>query len=394
MNAYANVLRHRPLGLLLLASVLGRMPQTINGLACVLFVRAETGSYSTAGAVSGGLALGTGLVGPLVGRAADRQGARLLLPIAVLHAVFLTLMVVLGGSAPGLVLVVLGTAAGAAFPPIASVLRARMPELLLSARELLGTAYALDAVLVELTFIAGPLLVALIVAVFAPAVALLLSAAAAVFGAIVFLRVLPPVAGREHDHGAGWLGPLRSPAILTLVITMLPFGIALGALEVSIPAFSEAQGAKELAGLLLATWALGSAVGGLIYGSRTWSAPVAAIHLRLSMLYPLAFVPVLASSSIAWMALLVVPAGFLIAPIFASRNELIGSAAPRGTETEALTWPLTTLLCGASLGAAVAGVLVDAADWHAGVYVAITGAALGAAVAAARRATLLAPAPA
>jgi predicted MFS family arabinose efflux permease len=293
-----------------------------------------------------------------------------------------------GGSAPAWLLIVIAVLAGAAFPPTPSVLRARMPGLLADTRGLLVPAYALDSVLVELTFVGGPLLTAVLVAVFSPSAALLVSAAASVVGTVVFLRVLPPVELTERHHG-GWLGPLRSPAILTLVLTMLPFGIAIGAVEVMLPAFSDQEGAPELAGVLLAMWALGSAFGGLAYGVRTWRRPVAARHLGLTLLYPLAFLPLFASSSVALMAILVLPAGMLIAPIFASRNELVGAVAPRGTETEALTWPLTTLLCGIALGAALSGTLVDHFDWRATVVAAIAAAGLAALISAARRQTLL-----
>jgi MFS family permease len=390
LNAYLHVLRHRPLGLLLLASVLARLPQTINGLALVLFIRAETGSYGTAGAVAGGIALGMGAGAPFLGRVADRRGPGVLLPVAVAHAALLLTIVLVGGSAPAGVLVVVAVLAGAAVPPTPSVLRARLPVMLDDARSLIVPAYALDSVLVEISFVIGPLLTAVIVAVFDPTVALVLSAAAAVLGNATFLRLLPAddVTERAAAHG-GWLGPLRSPAILTLVLTMLPFGVSIGALEVMLPAFSETEGAPELAGVLLAVWALGSAFGGLFYGARPWRLPVARVHLRLTLFYPLAFLPLLASGSVAWMAVLLLPAGALIAPIFASRNELAGLAAPRGTETEALTWPLTTLLCGISLGAAISGALVDAVDWQAAVLAAAGAALLAALLSAVRRRTLL-----
>ena len=388
MSAYLQVLRHRPLGVLLLASVLARLPSTINGLALVLFMRAETGSYTTAGAVAGGIALGMGAGAPFLGRIADRRGPALLLPIAVAHAALLLTIVVVGGTAPSVVVVLLAVLAGAAFPPTPSVLRARLPALLGDARHLIVPAYALDSVLVELSFVIGPLLTAVLVAAFSPTVALVLSAVAAIAGNATFLALLPHAALAERHRG-GWLGPLRSPAILTLVLTMLPFGISIGALEVMLPAFSEDRGAPELAGLLLAVWALGSAFGGLVYGVRPWRAPVAQLHLRLTLFYPLAFLPLLASGSVALMAVLLLPAGALIAPIFASRNELAGLTAPPGTETEALTWPLTTLLCGIALGAAVSGVIVDEVGWQ-GAVVAATGAALvAAALSTMRRRTLL-----
>lgn len=393
MNAYADVIRQRPLGLLLLTSVFARLPQTMNGLALVLFVRAETGSYQAAGAVAGAVALGMGACAPFLGRFADRSGPVTLFPVAVAHAALLVAIVVLGGSAPTAVLVVVAALAGAAFPPTPSVLRARLPVLLVDARPLIGPAYALDSVLVELTFMCGPVLAGFLAALVSPAAALLVSAAAAVAGTAAFLRVLPAdePAGAE-THG-GLLGPLRSPAILTLVLTMLPFGMAIGALEVTVPAFTEREGAPEMAGVLLAAWAGGSAIGGLVYGARRWVSPVAVRHLALTLLYPLAFVPVLASGSVWWMVVLIMPAGIFIAPIFASRNELVGAIAPRGTETEALTWPLTTLLAGIALGAAISGGLVDSHDWQAGVYAAIGAAVLAALLSAARRRTLLATTP-
>jgi MFS family permease len=389
VNAYLHVLRHQPLGLLLIAGVLARLPQTINGLALVLFISAETGSYGTAGAVAGGIALGMGIGAPFLGRVADRRGPAILLPVALLHAVLLLTIVALGDTAPGAALVVLAIVTGAAIPPTPSVLRARIPALLDDRRDLVVPAYALDSVLVELSFVIGPLLTAVLAAGFSPTVALVLSAALAVLGNATFLRLLPDAALAERTAHGGWLGPLRSPAILTLVLTMLPFGISIGALEVMLPAFSETESAPEAAGILLAVWALGSAFGGLYYGARPWRTPVARLHLRLTLFYPLAFVPLLASGSVAWMAVLLLPAGALIAPIFASRNELAALAAPRGTETEALTWPLTTLLCGISAGAAISGAIVDAADWQAAVVAALAAAALAAVLSAARRRTLL-----
>jgi hypothetical protein len=315
-----------------------------------------------------------------------------LLPLAVANAAGLVALVALGRSgAPAAPLVLTAVATGALFPPNPSVLRARFPALLRDAPGLLSSAYALDSVMLELMFVLAPLLTAVLIAVFDPAAALLVAAGVVVLGTLLFTAALPSDCGpdRERPRG-GLLGPLRTPGIQTLVVTMVPVGFAIGALEVSLPAFSTEHGAPELAGVLLAVWSIGSAVGGLVYGARPRRAPLAALHLRLTLLLPLAFVPVLASTSVALMALLLLPAGVLIAPIIATRNELASAAAPSGTETEALTWPLTALLSGLSLGAAVAGALIDASDWHAAVLASIAGAAVGALIAASRRRTLLA----
>jgi MFS family permease len=390
MTGYFDLLRHPRIAALMTAALLARLPIGVNGLAVVLFLRAETGSFSVAGAVAGGLALGSGAGAPFMGRLVDRRGVRMLVPLAVGNAAGLLALLVLGWSdAPTPALVLAAIAAGALFPPNPSVLRARFPALLDHDARLVTSAYALDSVLLEMAFVIAPLIAALFVAFISPAAALIFSAATIVVGTVVFLALLPGSCPAERARDGGLLGPLRSPGLRTLVVTMFPVGFAIGALEVSLPAFSEEHGAAHLAGVLLAVWSIGSAAGGLIYGARPWRWPLASLHLRLTLLLPLAFVPVLAGTSVPLMALLLLPAGVLIAPIIATRNELASAAAPRGTETEALTWPLTALLSGLALGAAVAGARIDATDWRGAVVVAIAGAAVGALVATARRRTLL-----
>jgi MFS family permease len=392
MRAYLHLLRHRPLGPLLAAAALGRLPQTMNGLGLVFFAHEATGSFAVAGAAVGGSALGMSLGGPLLGRAADAHGAWVVRASSVAYAALMAAIVLTGHGGPPAVLVILATFAGVAYPPIAGLLRGRLPQLTEDLPHLLGSAYALDSVLVEMTFIGGPLLAGLLVGVASPSAILVAAAVAGVVGPLAFLHLLPdarPDAPRPTDR----LGPLRSPAIATVVMSMLPFGMAMGAIEVMLPAFSVSRHAAGLGGVLLAIWSVGSVLGGLAYGARTRSTPVVVLHRRLTLLYPLAYVPLLASSSVASMAFLVLPAGLLVSPLFASRNELVGSHAPPGTETEALSWPMATLLAGISLGSALSGALIQRSGWRASVLLAIAAAAMAAAVVALRRRSLASATP-
>ena len=87
---YAAVLRSPYVARLLTTALISRAPVGVNGLAIVLFMRAETGSYATAGAVAGFYAVGAAIVAPFLGRLVDRTGApRVLLPLAIAHGVFL-----------------------------------------------------------------------------------------------------------------------------------------------------------------------------------------------------------------------------------------------------------------------------------------------------------------
>ena len=83
-------------------------------------------------------------------------------------------------------LLVCSVSAGFAIPPTSSVLRSMWPSLLRERRELIPAAYALDSVLIELIFVLGPLLTAVIAALMSPAAALIVSAASVMIGTIAF----------------------------------------------------------------------------------------------------------------------------------------------------------------------------------------------------------------
>jgi MFS family permease len=393
MHRYLEILRTPSVGRLFAASLLARLPLGINGLAIVLLVKAETGSFGAAGAAAGALALGTGICAPLTARLIDTLGARTLLVLAAISAAGVLAVVALSrAGAPAATVVAAAFVAGASFPPTSSVLRAQYPRLFGDRPALLQGAFALDSVLTESIFTVAPLITAALVVLFEPAAALLVSGAAVVAGTTALVAALPPdddraIAARAGSGGR--LGALAVPGIRTLVGSMLPVGFAFGALEVALPAFADHEGRPELAGVLVALWALGSVAGGLTYGARPRRGSLASVHLRVALLLPVSFLPMALATSPATMALLVVPAGVLIAPLIATRNELAGTVAPEGARTEAYTWPLTALVGGIALGAATSGALADATSWQIAVLAAAVAAALGAAVSTGRRATLV-----
>lgn len=396
MRRYREVLREPYVTALIAATLLARFPIGINGLALILYLRETTGSFAVAGIVAGGLAAGAGVGAPLQGRLVDRVGARRVLPpLAFVHAAALGAIVGLGelGAAAPLLLLFSFTA-GVAIPPTSSVLRSMWPGLLKERTELLQAAYALDSVLIELIFVVGPLLTGLIAALGSPAAALVVSAVSVVAGTLLFTS-LPPSRAVEPiaaEHRAGLLGALSSPGVRSLVFTSIPAGIGLGMCEVALPAFSRASGRAELAGVLLAIWSIGSAAGGLIYGALPRRPPLNRVHLLVAVLLPVSLLPLAAAPSVAVMALLVIPAGMFIAPLLATRNELVGWVAPAGSRTEAYTWPVTAFVGGIAIGAALSGAIIEASSWRVSFLVAAGAAAVGAVVTVARRGTLAAAA--
>ncbi len=377
---------------LYLAMVVARLSIGIDGIATVLFLRHEGDSFAVAGAASGALALGSALGAPFIARLIDRLSARVLGWLALGHCAGLLGLVGLAlANAPAVAIVLVAFLAGMTLPTVSSVLRGAYATLLAHEEDLIPSAFALEAVATEAIFIVGPLTTAALAWLYSPAAALVLSAGTVVAGTIWFVAELPrelaerrtPASARRH-----WAGALRSPGLRTIVIAMLPVGFAFGAIEVTLPAFADAEGNRHFAGVLIAIWSLGSALGGIVYGARPRRFPLMTVHLAAATFVPFALAVLLLASSPAVMALLVILAGLPIAPLIATRNELAGNVAIPGSETEAFTWPLTALVSGISLGAAAAGALADGPGWRAAVLAAVVTSAAGAVFTATRRATL------
>jgi MFS family permease len=397
VGRYLTILRTPRVAVLIAATLMGRLPFAINALAVLLFVRDITGSFAGAGLVSGALALGSAFGAPLQGRLVDRRGEGMLMTLACVHAASLLAIWSLGTAGAGIaVLAALALVAGVAFPPTGSVLRSRWPALLGKRPELITSAYAFDSVMIETAFVAGPLLTALGVALFGPEAMLALSAGLMLGGTALFVAALPRTDHAPRgDASHGLWGALASPGIRTVALASFPVGFCFGTIEVGLPAFSDAHDSAELAGVLLAVWSAGSLVGGLLYGARPLRSPLIDVHTRLAVLLPLACLPLVAAGPPLSMAILVALAGAPVAPLIASRNELVSTIAPSGAQTEAFTWPLTALVGGLSVGVATAGVLVDASGWETAMLVGAVVAALGALLVVSRRETLVAaPVPA
>jgi MFS family permease len=358
---YAALLEPRDLRVTITASMIGRLPIGITGLAILLLVQTATGSFALGGAATAAYVVGLAAVAPLLGRLIDRSGPRLtLLTCAVAFPAALALLVAaVQHSAPAWSVLICAGAAGAAFPPITVCMRTYFRQRLRN-DELLAAAYSLESVLIELIFIVGPLLVALFVALASAAAAVLFAAACGFVGTFLFLRAPPLRAWRVEARTApSLLGPLAERGFIPLIAVILCYSMAFGLLEVGFTAYASEAGNIALAGILLGLMSAGSALGGLAYGSRSWHLPLARQFAVMLALMGAGLAVLALPWSPVPFALWSLFAGVVMAPALIIQSMLVVKTARPEQMTEAFTWSASALLSGVGAGVATGGALLE-----------------------------------
>ncbi|MDK1345716.1 MFS transporter [Streptomyces sp. 378] len=357
-TGYLEILRARHAARLLVGTLVGRLPNATAAIAIVLFVRAEGGTYSLAGALAAVYGVANAVGQPVLGRIVDLRGQpRVQLPAAVLSALAMAVFAFSGiGSLPLAYAAVAG--AGLFTPPLEGGLRALWPSVL-RREDQVHTAYAMDAVAQEVMFTVGPLLVTLCVSLWSAQAALLVLNVVGVLGALSVVVSKPSRAWRSAPREAHWLGALRSPGLLALLAAFLFIGMALGSITVASVPYADEHGGDAVYGWLMAALGFGALVGGAVYGARQWAGEPARRLRVLVALLVVCYLPLMLMPDAVPMVGLTALAGVFLAPAIACAFVLVDRHAPRGTVTEAFSWLVTTFTVGHSVGTGVAGPVVE-----------------------------------
>ncbi|MBV9095785.1 MAG: MFS transporter [Streptosporangiaceae bacterium] len=352
------------------AGVIGRMPMSMFGLGTVLLISAVTGGYGVAGAVSAAGSLGYAFCSPLVARLVDSQGQRrVLLPlVTVFAAATAALIAAVQAHAPTWVFFVAGMVAGSAMPSLGAMVRARW-SMLLADSPRLHAAFSFESVADELCFILGPAAVTLLATEVFPAAGVGAAAVLCVAGSLWFAAqrsTEPAVIGPDRPgkgrqaRGATIAGGLPAPGLAVLAPVYLLLGAMFVSVDLSTVAFAQHFGHKPLAGFILATYAFGSATGGLWYGTRQWQAAAEcrfAVTLTLTALGVGTFAAMPNLIALACVAYL---SGLTIAPTLIAGVSLLEAQASPARRTEAITWLSSAIAVGVAVGASVTGFVIDA----------------------------------
>jgi hypothetical protein len=259
------------------------------------------------------------------------------------------------------------------------MIRVRWTHLLRGSHRL-HTALAMESVVDELVFIAGPVLVTFLSTTGHATSGVVTAFALAAVGSLLFAaqrRTEPPPAPQEHRNGAS---PMRIDGLKVLFAVGAAVGAILGTLEIALVAFADENDARSMSGVLIAGLALGSMVSGIGWGSCHWRLPLrlrlAGVLIALTVLSA----PLLVVRDVWLMVPFVVLAGIAVSPSLISCFSLAELLVPRAAVTEAFTWIGTALALGVAVGASLAGKIVDVSGANTAFAVATVAAAAGAVV--------------
>jgi MFS family permease len=346
------------------AAFVGRMPMSMVGLGIILVVSAATGKYAIAGAVSATGSLCYAFAAPQVGRLADRFGqGRVLRPLVVVFAAGAVAFIACAQlRAPVWTLFVTGAVFLSAMPSLGSMVRSRWSALL-GDSPLLQTAFSFESVADELIFVTGPALVAILATQVLPVAGIAVATVLAVAGTLLLAGqrgTEPPAGPRQHGDGRA----LTTPGMPVIMVIFVGLGAMFGTIDLSTVAFASEHHVKPLAGLILGTYALGSATGGLWYGARRWRAP---LHRRFLITLAgmiVGVAPMWALGSVPVLFGVMFFSGLSIAPTLIAGFSLIERKMPRGLLTEGMSLLSTAIGVGLAIGPPVSGRLIDTHDAH------------------------------
>lgn len=385
--SYRQLLSLGPVRRLLVIAMIARIPHAAAGVLLTLHVVQTLHlSYAAAGTVAAAITIGMALGAPWRGRQVDVLGLRRALIPSVIAEV------AVWSVAPFLnyqLLVVAAVIGGLFAVPIFSVVRQALGVMV--PPEQRRTAYALDSMGAEITFMVGPAAGVVLATTIHTVVGLVIIGVASALAGLLLMWTNPPT--RSGQRGA-WTGPAAAVgpapsesglevavgtlqpsgsrlgsfwgrtrgnlawvnlAVLAVLGASLGAGLVLSGTDVGMVALLRANDQVGELGVVFFFWCGASLLGGLVYGSLKRSInPLWLLGAMALLTIPMGF------ADNAWtLGLLSIPPGLLCAPVLTSSAEHIADLVDERRRGEAMGWYGSSMTMGSAMGAPFAGAMID-----------------------------------
>ncbi|GAB1437607.1 MFS transporter [Providencia sp.] len=361
-----------------IAGLLARLSLPMMGIGIITMLAQLTGSYTLAGLVSATFVLTYALLSPQVSRLVDKYGQFRILPIVTMISASGVSIIIITTwfSLPDIGLFIGALLAGT-MPSMSAMVRARWTTLY-KGQPILQTAYSLETVFDDATFIIGPpLSVGITVALF-PQAGLLVATILLVIGVALFIqqRSSEPLIIGEQITVKTKKSIIIMPSLQILIVLMIALGVIVGSVDILSVTLAQLQQQPAMASLVLSAYAVGSCAMGIIFGTLTFKTPLSRLLFMSGLMTFLSIIPIWWVAGVYSLSLVVFISGLFFAPTMIIAMSLVEKIVPENRLTEGMTWLLAGLNIGVAIGAMLTGKMVDTYGVYAGYMVAIIGGAL------------------
>ena len=373
------------------AMVAARMPTGCVSVLLVLLVSQGYGA-AAAGMAAAAWTLGTAVFAPWLGRLVDRgRGPAALRACSAGEAAAVVLLLAaVALAAPAAGVVAAAFACGAVSPPVAGTTRSLWKMLV--PPELLSVAYSFEILLVDVLYVSGPIVASLFVLLGAPGAGIAVTSACLVVGSVL-LACSEPVRryaqvgrGRTADErcegasaeadgrlasgaprkarGAGQAGLLRDPRVWLVLLACLGTMSFSGWLETLLPLYYDSLGSAALGGAAISVWSVGSILGVLAFVRIQPPTSSLGVSRQLALAtgtYALVCAALVVTSGWgdAAVCATMFAVGCAVSPCTNLHYQLGGEVAPEHRQAEMFSWLNTATSAGISLGALLAGNVIE-----------------------------------
>ncbi len=353
-------------------ALIARLPFAMMVVGILTLVVSARGSLALGGATSAMTGLGTALIGPLLGAAADRFGQRRVLLISgVINSALLATMAWLAfAPVPDAALLATAFFIGASMPQVSPMSRSRLVGIIGRAYPrdrrtgVVNGAMAYESAADEIVFVFGPVIVGLLATTMNPAAPVI---GAAVL-ALVFVSAFALHPTAKASAAAAGDRPEQAPVrelfrarVLAPTAGALGMGLFFGAMLTSLTAFMAERGVPEQAGLVYGAMGIGSAA--LALGVALFPArfTLAARWLTFATILVAGTVALPFVGSVGAIAICLLVIGVGIGPTLVTQYSLAAAFSPRGRSATVMTMLGSAVVVGQSAASALTGLVADAA---------------------------------
>lgn len=311
--------------------------------------------YVAAGLAGAATVVGAMVGAPLVGRALDRHGLR---PVVAVCTAVSCAYWLANSWLPYDALVVAAFPAGALVIPTRPIFR----QVLVAAvpKDWLRSAFTLETIAMELSFIGGPTMLVFLAVHYSTHVAMTtIGVIIAFVGTLLYVRNPPlrnanePATGRRAEVSMRGLIDRRLAATLLVTVSAL---FVLGGMEISGLSALRAHGSVGWAGVIAAIMATASIIGGTVYMSAKRSVS----QLALVAIFAALAIPVGLVLHPWWLlALAVLPNQLFCTPTLAATAESLIRQVPAQSRGAATGLHESSTRLGLAISAPVVGAVID-----------------------------------